>query len=119
MRYSDRYQPSSIEKYIFLPSYYMYIHVGDSAFRFISSLNWFFMLFQFLELYEFCLKEGYADKNLIAKWKKQGYENLCCLRCIQCRDTNFGMNCICRVPKAKLEEVSSWFWSQIETLAWT
>ena len=22
------------------------------------------------ELYEFCLNEGYADKNLIAKWKK-------------------------------------------------
>lgn len=59
----------------------------------------------FAELYEFCLKEGYADKNLIAKWKKQGYENLCCLRCIQCRDTNFGTNCICRVPKSKLEEV--------------
>ena len=80
----------------------------DSAFRVTcASLNWFFMLFLFLELYEFCLKEGYADKNLIAKWKKQGYENLCCLRCIQCRDTNFGTNCICRVPKAKLEEVSS------------
>lgn len=73
--------------------------------------------FSFLELYEFCLKEGYADKNLIAKWKKQGYENLCCLRCIQCRDTNFGTNCICRVPKAKLEEVSSWFSRQSETLA--
>uniref|UniRef100_A0A672K6T2 Protein BUD31 homolog n=1 Tax=Sinocyclocheilus grahami TaxID=75366 RepID=A0A672K6T2_SINGR len=55
------------------------------------------------ELYEYCIKEGYADKNLIAKWKKQGYENLCCLRCIQTRDTNFGTNCICRVPKGKLE----------------
>uniref|UniRef100_A0A8C2SAK6 Protein BUD31 homolog n=1 Tax=Capra hircus TaxID=9925 RepID=A0A8C2SAK6_CAPHI len=44
------------------------------------------------ELYEYCIKEGYADKNLIAKWKKQGYENLCCLRCIQTRDTNFGTN---------------------------
>ncbi len=57
------------------------------------------------ELYDFCIREGYADKNLIAKWKKQGYENLCCLRCIQPRDTNFGTNCICRVPKGKLEEV--------------
>ncbi|MCI4392179.1 hypothetical protein PGIGA_G00143130 [Pangasianodon gigas] len=55
------------------------------------------------ELYDYCIKEGYADKNLIAKWKKQGYENLCCLRCIQTRDTNFGTNCICRVPKGKLE----------------
>ena len=59
------------------------------------------------ELYEFCLKEGIADKNLIAKWKKQGYENLCCLRCIQTRDTNHGTNCVCRVPKSKLEEVCS------------
>uniref|UniRef100_A0A8P0NTM9 Protein BUD31 homolog n=2 Tax=Canis lupus familiaris TaxID=9615 RepID=A0A8P0NTM9_CANLF len=55
------------------------------------------------ELYEYCIKEGYADKNLIAKKKKQGYENVCCLRCIQTWDTNFGMNCICRVPKSKLE----------------
>ena len=58
----------------------------------------------FRELYEFCLKEKFADQNLIAKWKKQGYENLCCLRCIQTRDTNFATNCICRVPKQKLEE---------------
>ncbi|ORX87304.1 G10 protein [Anaeromyces robustus] len=56
------------------------------------------------ELYEYCLKENYADKNLIAKWKKPGFENLCCLRCIQKRDTNFGTTCICRVPKDKLEE---------------
>lgn len=63
------------------------------------------LVFLSSELYEFCLKENIADANLIAKWKKQGYENLCCLRCIQTRDTNFGTSCICRVPKAKLEEV--------------
>ncbi len=62
-----------------------------------------------IELYEFCLREGYADANLIAKWKKVGYENLCCLRCIQPRDTNFGTNCVCRVPKSKLESVSDSF----------
>ncbi|RNA38151.1 BUD31 -like protein [Brachionus plicatilis] len=56
------------------------------------------------ELYDYCINEKIADANLIAKWKKQGYENLCCLRCIQTRDTNFGTNCICRVPKAKMEE---------------
>lgn len=55
------------------------------------------------ELYEYCLREGYADGALIAKWKKQGYERLCCLRCIQSRDTNFGSTCICRVPRADLE----------------
>ncbi len=76
------------------------------------------------ELFDYCLKQTIADKNLIGKeqkfvvdddyfflsffflaqWKKQGYENLCCLRCIQPRDTNFNKKCICRVPKEKLEE---------------
>lgn len=56
------------------------------------------------ELYDFCINEKLADGNLIAKWKKPGFENLCCLRCIQARDTNFGTNCICRVPKNQLEE---------------
>ncbi|KAG6861961.1 hypothetical protein C0995_009145 [Termitomyces sp. Mi166 len=41
------------------------------------------------ELYDWLLKEGYADANLIAKWKKTGYEKLCCLRCIQTRDMNY------------------------------
>ena len=31
------------------------------------------------ELYEFCLREKFADANLIAKWKKKGFEKLCCL----------------------------------------
>eukprot|EP00123_Amoebidium_parasiticum_P019662 comp29487_c0_seq1/m.47224 comp29487_c0_seq1/g.47224 ORF comp29487_c0_seq1/g.47224 comp29487_c0_seq1/m.47224 type:complete len:146 (-) comp29487_c0_seq1:107-544(-) len=56
------------------------------------------------ELYDYCINEKYADPALIAKWKKQGYESLCCLRCIQTRDTNFGTQCVCRVPKSKLEE---------------
>ncbi|RKP35965.1 maternal g10 transcript [Dimargaris cristalligena] len=56
------------------------------------------------ELYDYCLKQGFADGNLIAKWKRGGYEKLCCLRCIQSKDTNFGTACICRVPKNKLEE---------------
>jgi hypothetical protein len=29
------------------------------------------------QLYEWLLKNNYADKNLIAKWKKQGYEKVC------------------------------------------
>jgi bud site selection protein 31 len=52
------------------------------------------------ELYEWLLKQGFADAksvifpsfpiiflidvfSLIAKWKKPGYEKLCCVRCIQ------------------------------------
>lgn len=30
------------------------------------------------QLYEWLLKNGYADAMLIAKWKKQGYEKVCC-----------------------------------------
>ncbi|ESN90565.1 hypothetical protein HELRODRAFT_70741 [Helobdella robusta] len=56
------------------------------------------------ELYEYCLKERIADANLIAKWKKMGYEKLFCLTCIQTQNTSFLTNCICRVPKSKLEE---------------
>jgi bud site selection protein 31 len=29
------------------------------------------------ELYEWLLKNGYADAMLIAKWKKTGYEKVC------------------------------------------
>ncbi|KAI0115919.1 cell cycle control protein cwf14 [Nemania sp. FL0031] len=55
-------------------------------------------------LYDWLLKNGYADPILIAKWKKQGYEKLCCLRCIQTKETNFQSTCICRVPKAQLKD---------------
>ncbi|PWN33909.1 G10 protein [Meira miltonrushii] len=55
------------------------------------------------ELYDWLLKQGYADANLIAKWKRTGYEKLCCVRCIQSRDMNHeGSTCICRVPKSQL-----------------
>jgi bud site selection protein 31 len=56
------------------------------------------------ELYDWLLKNGYADAQLIAKWKREGYEKLCCLRCIQTKETNFNSTCICRVPKAQLKE---------------
>lgn len=56
------------------------------------------------ELYEWCLEEGVADAALIAKWKRSGYESLCCLRCIQGKDTNFGTQCICRVPRSQRED---------------
>ncbi|KAI9183031.1 Component of the SF3b subcomplex of the U2 snRNP [Blastocladiella emersonii ATCC 22665] len=55
-------------------------------------------------LYDYLVKQGYADANLIAKWRKNGYENLCCLRCVQPADTNHGRMCICRVPKSEMAE---------------
>jgi len=54
------------------------------------------------ELYDWLLKNRYADSALIAKWKKQGYEKLCCLKCIQTKETNFNSTCICRVPREQL-----------------
>jgi len=78
------------------------------------------------KLYEWLLKNNYADAMLIAKWKKQGYEKvsaltppiclifesmltgvvqkLCCLRCIQTKETNFNSTCICRVPREQLKQ---------------
>ncbi|KAG0648318.1 Pre-mRNA-splicing factor cwf14 [Hyphodiscus hymeniophilus] len=48
------------------------------------------------ELYDWLLKNGYADAMLIAKWKKTGYEKT--------KETNFNSTCICRVPKAQMKE---------------
>lgn len=32
------------------------------------------------ELYDWCCREGHADQNLIAKWRKPGFERLCCMK---------------------------------------
>ncbi len=56
------------------------------------------------DVYNYCLEEKIADAKLIAKWKKQGFEKLCCLMCIQNKNHNFGTTCICRVPKSSLEK---------------
>ncbi|TBU04217.1 G10 protein [Hamiltosporidium tvaerminnensis] len=47
------------------------------------------------ELYLYLLDNLYADRYLISYWKKQGYENLCCVLCID-------NSCICRVPLHKI-----------------
>jgi hypothetical protein len=41
-------------------------------------------------LYDWLLKNNYADKNLIAKWKKQGYEKVCihCFASCTCPTAN-------------------------------
>lgn len=54
--------------------------------------------------YEFALREKFADKDLIAKWKKAGYEKLCCMQCINASGHAYNTKCICRVPKADLDE---------------
>lgn len=54
------------------------------------------------ELYDYLLKQKYVNADLIAKWKKQGYEHLCCVNCIIRKDTNHQSTCICRVPVSEL-----------------
>ena len=56
------------------------------------------------EVLNYCIEEKIADGQLIAKWKKPGFEKLCCLMCIQNKNHNFGTACICRVPKDSLEK---------------
>lgn len=40
-------------------------------------------------LYDWLLKNSYADANLIAKWKKQGYEKVCYLSFSQSPSLNY------------------------------
>ena len=65
------------------------------------------------ELYEWLLREKYCDKILIAKWKRKGYEKLCCVRCIQSNETANGSTCICRVPRIQLEKQATSNGSQV------
>lgn len=58
-------------------------------------------------LYDFLVQAKIADQNLIAKWRKPGYEYLCSLQAISSRDTNFGTVGSCRVP-LKLRSPQQW-----------
>lgn len=51
------------------------------------------------------LYNTYLDKALIGKWRKPGYEKLCCLRCVQRSESKFGNVCVCRVPRCKRGDV--------------
>ena len=56
------------------------------------------------KLYDYCLKQKLADADLIAKWKKPGYEKLCSTFVINPRNFPFGTTAICRVPPKKLQK---------------
>lgn len=50
------------------------------------------------KVYQWILKEKLIDNVLLAKWKKKGYEQLCCARCINRKEFLAGDKvCICRV----------------------
>lgn len=55
------------------------------------------------ELYDWLLRHKLGDKQLIAKWRRAGYEKLCCMQCIQPSEFNRQGTCICRVPRVQLE----------------
>ena len=50
------------------------------------------------KVYDYCLKHKIADAQLIAKWKKPGYERLCSTYVINPSNYKFGTTSICRVP---------------------
>lgn len=56
------------------------------------------------EVYDYCIKRKLVDANLIAKWKKPGYEKLCSTYAINSKNYNYGTVSICRVPKHSLAE---------------
>lgn len=52
-----------------------------------------------------CRADWTAENEQRLTKRRQGYERLCCVRCIATRDMNFqGSTCICRVPKAQLKK---------------
>lgn len=56
------------------------------------------------ELYDWLTLQKYVNQDLIAKWRKQGYESLCCVQCILKSQYTHGNTCICRVPSSKRAE---------------
>lgn len=56
------------------------------------------------EVYDYCIKLKLVDANLIAKWKKPGYERLCSTFAINTKNYNYGTVSICRVPKHQLSD---------------
>jgi bud site selection protein 31 len=56
------------------------------------------------EVYDYCVRRKLVDANLIAKWKKPGYERLCSTFAINTKNYNYGTVSICRVPKQQLSE---------------
>ena len=49
-------------------------------------------------VYDYCIKNKLVDAELIAKWKKPGYERLCSTYVINSSNYKFGTTSICRVP---------------------
>jgi len=56
------------------------------------------------EVYDYCIRMKLIDANLIAKWKKPGYERLCSTFAINAKNYNYGTVSICRVPRHQLSE---------------
>jgi hypothetical protein len=46
------------------------------------------------ELFEWILHQGFADRELIAMWRKPGSERLCCVGCSSEKDPDSGCPCL-------------------------
>lgn len=55
------------------------------------------------ELYRYLSLNRFVDHELACYWEKEGYEGLCCLRCVQPIDSKHGNVCICRVPQRNID----------------
>ncbi|KAI9917342.1 hypothetical protein PsorP6_012896 [Peronosclerospora sorghi] len=56
------------------------------------------------DVYDYCVRRKLVDANLVAKWKKRGYERLCSTFAINTKNYNYGTVSICRVPRQQLSE---------------
>lgn len=54
-------------------------------------------------VFKYCARLNLIDAALSQKWRKTGYEKLCCLECADRTRTDFGKVCICRLPNAPAE----------------
>lgn len=50
-------------------------------------------------VYDYCIRQKLVDAELIAKWKKPGYDRLCSTFAINTQNYPYGTVSICRVPR--------------------
>lgn len=55
-------------------------------------------------VYDYCVRQKLVDAELIAKWKKPGYDRLCSTFAINTRNYPYGTVSICRVPRQFLRK---------------
>ncbi|ORD98129.1 BUD31 [Hepatospora eriocheir] len=57
--------------------------------------------------YKKLINENKISKDLINQWKINGYQKLCCIRCIINNKEDKDKVCICRIPSECLKKIES------------